>query len=87
MQGRTPLLETLRELECEIRLLTVYARECCGCYEILRRKLDRLSGLIGEDCSRAQWQADSDDPALAPARRGGAGPLRTGEAPLPGRAA
>lgn len=28
MQGRTPLLETLRELECEIRLLTVYAREC-----------------------------------------------------------
>lgn len=25
MQGRTPLLETLRELECEIRLLTVYA--------------------------------------------------------------
>ncbi|RQI84923.1 TonB-dependent siderophore receptor [Pseudomonas aeruginosa] len=46
------------------RLLTVYARECCGCYEILRRKLDRLSGLIGEDCSRAQWQADSDDPAL-----------------------
>lgn len=64
MQGRTPLLETLRELECEIRLLTVYARECCGCYEILRRKLDRLSGLIGEDCSRAQWQADSDDPAL-----------------------
>nr|WP_171406291.1 hypothetical protein [Acinetobacter baumannii] len=43
MQGRTPLLETLRELECEIRLLTVYARECCGCYEILRRKLDRLS--------------------------------------------
>ena len=47
MQGRTPLLETLRELECEIRLLTVYARECCGCYEILRRKLDRLSGLIG----------------------------------------
>ncbi|VTL98239.1 Uncharacterised protein [Pseudomonas aeruginosa] len=64
MQGRPPLLETLRELECEIRLLTGYARECCGCYEILRRKLDRLSGLIGEDCSRAQWQADSDDPAL-----------------------
>lgn len=91
MQGRTPLLETLRELECEIRLLTVYARECCGCYEILRRKLDRLSGLIGEDCSRAQWQADSDDPALQALglrlRDAAAGPLRTGEAPLPGRAA
>ncbi|HGL6716991.1 hypothetical protein NTJ56_21945 [Burkholderia contaminans] len=53
--------EMLRQLESELRLLTVYAREADGCYEILKRKIDELSEFIANEMDPPGWVSAPND--------------------------
>lgn len=53
--------EVLQQLESELRLLTTYAREADGCYEILKRKIDELSAFIANEMNQLDWEPTSDD--------------------------
>jgi hypothetical protein len=65
MQQKKQVIQTLQALECEIRLLTDYARECCGCYAILRKKLDTLAAFIADANNQASWDQWGDDRIVA----------------------
>lgn len=54
-------MEVLQQLESEIRLLTAYAKEADGCYEILKRKIDELSGFIANEMNPPDWKSSDDD--------------------------
>ncbi|WP_423394061.1 hypothetical protein [Burkholderia sp. LMG 21824] len=54
-------VEVLQQLESELRLLTAYAREADGCYEILKRKIDDLSMFIANEVNQRSWRTATDD--------------------------
>ncbi|MFW2270604.1 nicotianamine synthase family protein [Burkholderia orbicola] len=58
-------MEVLHQLESELRLLTAYAKETDGCYEILKRKIDELSGFITAESNWFTWTPAQDDGELS----------------------
>ncbi|WP_025026452.1 nicotianamine synthase family protein [Caldalkalibacillus mannanilyticus] len=55
MRDKFELLLSLKLLEYEITELTLYSKECCDCFELLKNKLDDLCQFIVSEEKVNQW--------------------------------
>ncbi|MFC4769276.1 hypothetical protein [Effusibacillus consociatus] len=55
MKEKYQFLLSLKLLEYEIKELTVYAKECSTCFELLKRKLDDLCQFMTCEENLKQW--------------------------------
>lgn len=55
MKEKYELLLSLKLLEYEIKELTIYSKECCECFELLKNKLDFLCQFITCESNENQW--------------------------------